>query len=764
MKKTLSLLLAFAVGLTLQAQQTFTAVNADGVTITYKTTSDSTVEVARDSYSGRVVVPESVTYEGTEYSVTKVGARAFYNSAVSYVELPATLSDLGLMCLAANSLDSVRFNSPEPPARANYTMVEILDNKLPERVTVIVPCGRLERWKENGWRVVKFVKSDCAHRLTVTPTFDNLVRVDSVVFNGNAVYSNGYYEAGDTARLYAQRINQDNNGNTVANHRFGYFIGWSTGSGARYATFVMPDHDMDVECIVDTMPRATLSASRITTPVYTFGTLGYDGEVTDFRFRDLHYYTYDENNEVSGEVWPSTLFASSIWLSASDEACAVSRFFNNGSDFIPGPLRLDGTTDLATARRYSRVWHVTREMIDYHIAHCGEAGYTVPDDIMTWPGNGPDGYADQLAPYYDADGNGHYWAPAGDYPIIRGDECVYSIFNDLIEHSESNGNSMGVEVHCMTYAFDEPQDSVLWNSVFQHYDIYNRSQSDYDSVYLGMFTDFDIGYAWDDYIGCHVQYDMYYGYNGTVTDNSFPYTPPAQGTLILSADGQPGMTSFLAYDNVINGVMGEPVTASDYRNYLQGRMKNGNTPWSGPNGEYPFMYPAGSDPAFGYVDEMSEGNAPGDRRGVGGSGPYSLASGASQSFDVAFLTAWTDVPDCVGCSRSVLVGQAPDLRRQWLRDTTDSGRPFVYMPYSAPHEVGIEGADAASLRVYPNPTTGRLTVSLPVETDVEVHDMMGRRLMAVHARQGAVALDLTALPQGVYLLRAAGAVSRVVKQ
>ena len=104
------------------------------------------------------------------------------------------------------------------------------------------------------------------------------------------------------------------------------------------------------------------------------------------------------------------------------------------------------------------------------------------------------------------------------------------------------------------------------------------------------------------------------------------------------------------------------------------------------------------------------------------------------------------------------------VRRQWLRDTTDSDRPFVYMPYSAPHEVGVADVQQLALQVYPNPTTGQLTVVLPEAADVQLYDMMGRRLLSQHATEGKTTFDLGGLPQGVYLLRAAGAVQRIVKK
>jgi hypothetical protein len=46
----------------------------------------------------------------------------------------------------------------------------------------------------------------------------------------------------------------------------------------------------------------------------------------------------------------------------------------------------------------------------------------------------------------------------------------------------------------MAYAFNNSIDSALNNTIFINYRIYNRSQNNYDSLYIGSFTDFDIGF------------------------------------------------------------------------------------------------------------------------------------------------------------------------------------------------------------------------------------------------------------------------------
>lgn len=764
MKRTILFLTAVLAMGFVQAQ-TFTVTNADGVVIKYIIRSDSMGEhaaVERNNYTGRVVIPDTVEYEGVAYEVRGLWERAFNNSTVTYVHLPATVWYMASRAFAnCNQLDTIQMDSELPVALPNALVSNAFGDTYNryDQVVVKVPCGTLGMWHKSPWSPFKNLVSDCAYRLTVLPTQDSIVKVDGIeLADGRINYSNGYYEAGDTALLTAAVFSWKNASNVTQAKR-GYFLGWGDGSVERQRPYVMPQHDDTVYCIAETMPYGTLHANRISTPVYIFGTLSYDGETAGYQL-DM------------GDYQASTIFAASVWMGNRDHM-AAGRFMNDGHDFFPGPLRTtDAKSTVEFARMYNRVWHLTREMIDYHIAHCGETDYVPVDDILTWPANGDvsAGFAAQLAPYYDADNSGCYNPYAGDYPLIRGDECIFSIFNDgYTTHTESHGNALGVEIHCMTYAFNEPADSALWNSVFVHYDIYNRSQNSYDSTFLGAWTDFDIGYAWDDYIGCDVQNNMFYGYNGKMTDGpgdgAFHGTPPAQGTLILSHDGEQGMTSFMAYDNSTSSYTGEPMKASDYYYYMRGLMKNGDYPWYGPMGGYQYMYPGVSDTVnFVKMYEFTNGNAPGDRRGVGGSGPFTFESGACRHFDVAHLTAWSNESDSVGCFIATLAGQAPELRRQWLRDTTDSGRPFVYRPYSAPHEAGIDGVQQASLQVYPNPTSGMLTAVVPTAGEVQLFDMMGRRVLVQQVAGGKVTLDLGGLPQGIYLLRAAGAVQRVVRK
>ena len=62
---------------------------------------------------------------------------------------------------------------------------------------------------------------------------------------------------------------------------------------------------------------------------------------------------------------------------------------------------------------------------------------------------------------------------------------------------------------------------------------------------------------------------------------------------------------------------------------------------------------------------------------------------------------------------------------------------------------GIDDLEARGLSLYPNPTVGMLNLGIEV-TEVSVYDMTGREVMR---RADTDSVDLTTLPQGVYMLR-----------
>ena len=404
-----------------------------------------------------------------------------------------------------------------------------------------------------------------------------------------------------------------------------------------------------------------------------------------------------------------TFFQFSFWFGAVDIANQLhlsGTYYNNmGRDFVMGPLRQDyGTNDLMTQMKYMRIWNLTRTEIEQFIAHHGDSGYEIPKDILEWPAHGDEGFAPNLAPFVDVNGDGRYVPADGDYPDIKGDQCLFFIFNDACEHTETFGQSIGLEVHAMVYAFDAPEDEAINNTIFFNYKCFNRRSYEYSWCYAGLFADFDIGDGYDDFIGCDVQRSSFYGYNATPTDGEgqpFAYgsNPPVQVVTVLAgprveADGRDnpafdGVGEHLfneefphdkfAYNGVNfgNGIADDerlglcnfgyqaqynqhyPEYVNDYYNMMRMKFSGGSTigygcDYSGPACH--FMYPGDSDPVnFGtdgvapqdgfntegkYWTEEYCGKDPDDRRGVGSMGPFNLGYQEMQEIDFALTTVW----------------------------------------------------------------------------------------------------------------------------
>ncbi len=386
--------------------------------------------------------------------------------------------------------------------------------------------------------------------------------------------------------------------------------------------------------------------------------------------------------EVPAGSGKSTIFQQSLWFGGIDAAdslhLAAMRFgqsstlMGGGQDFWAGPLRTtDATIDLLTALKYHHIWSVTSDEIEQFIAHHGEPGYVMPEDILTWPAHGEGEYAHDLAPYVDVNSDGRYNPADGDYPSIKGDHCLFFIFNDsYMEHAESSGGKIGLEVHAMVYAFDTPNDEPLNNTVFFNYKLFNRSTNDYHDVYLGLWYDWDLGFSRDDYVGCDVRRNSCYVYNGIAIDGSgepdaYGDNPPIQVTTVLSGPDGLKMSGFMYHDNS-NSANGDPQYAEEYYLMLQGKWRDGNPMMYGGNA-YPgmagtvgpvchYMFPGDSDPDnIGtngiapndgyntngkYWTEEECGNEPSDRRGLAMVGPFSFSAGSMKELDYAQITVW----------------------------------------------------------------------------------------------------------------------------
>ena len=385
----------------------------------------------------------------------------------------------------------------------------------------------------------------------------------------------------------------------------------------------------------------------------------------------------------------TSLFAGSLWIAGLDInnqlKCACQRFRGYGNDFWTGPLTLKGANiDAVTCAQWDQIWKITRDQVDEFLNHWDEEknqlilddGYTLPKVIAEWPahpekvGGTTQGVSHYMAPFFDRDGDGEYDPNNGDFPyydinnelchtkiptmeeeyegsvhgsiladqVLKGDQTLWWVFNDKgNSHSESQGESIGLEIRGQAFGFSTNDE--INNMSFCSYEIINRSTYVLTNTYFCPWTDTDLGYGWDDYVGCDVHRGLGYCYNGNAIDGSgepeaYGDQPPAIGvdffqgpymdadqldnpkysftvSVSINIDPVTGDTLSVVYDTTgyiqlcdesINGVnfgngivdderfgmrrflyhnntgghLGDPSKAPEYYNLLRGYWKDGN--------------------------------------------------------------------------------------------------------------------------------------------------------------------------------------------
>ena len=402
----------------------------------------------------------------------------------------------------------------------------------------------------------------------------------------------------------------------------------------------------------------------------------------------------------------TSMFSSSLWIGGLDInnqlKLAAVRYRQSGNDYWPGPLTITGSAavDESTCAKYDKHFVLSRAEIDQYLQWWNSDNrteefpdYTIPQSILEYPAHG-DVSKDQsyyLAPFRDMDGDGDYNPNQGDYPyyditnelcplnyagdpnyrpqvtmeeeyvgsvvgsilvdqVLKGDQTLWWVFNDKGNfHSESQGASIGLEIRAQAFAFATNDE--INNMTFYTYEIINRSTFTLTGTYFCPWIDTDLGYAWDDYVGCDVGRGLGYCYNGNSVDGSgepeaYGDQPPAIGVDFfqgpyIDPDGRDnprftgdcsilnspyewdpmaingvnfgndivdderfGMRRF-TYHNNAGGALGDPSIAPEYYNYLRGFWKDGTRFLYGgtghinsnpPGPECDFVFPGNSDP------------------------------------------------------------------------------------------------------------------------------------------------------------------------
>ncbi|GAB5519046.1 MAG: hypothetical protein RhofKO_12970 [Rhodothermales bacterium] len=467
-------------------------------------------------------------------------------------------------------------------------------------------------------------------------------------------------------------------------------------------------------------------------------------------------------------------------------------------DLWPGPLDASGNPPDDCAD-YDRMYSVYDADIRTY-----EAEGTLTDDLRNWPYH-------LGAPVVDGDGiEGNYNLAGGDRPHIYGEQSVWWVMNDVGNTKPwSQTPPIGLEVQVQAFAaqcglldgYRYPEvDEALSQTTYYHVTLIHKGQEALHDAYVGWYTDADLGYSSNDFIGTDTTRQMAYYYSGWWNEDSFEPGPWGYG------HQQPALGYLLARgvdvdhderDNNRNGQIDEaderlPVTntlwttaafgispaISTIQVYwaMQSRFRDG-TPLtlgrSGYGGDTltTFMFPGDPlDDAY-WSERNLWGNVfeslSGDRHDfVLSSGPFDFAPGDTTSFVLAI--PWAQGEDAKG-SLIKLRGRATIIS-----DLLDQVMAYDAYSCTLPPEPEAPNPDALGYYVlrqnYPEPfnqqTTIRYEVINTVPVQLHVYDLLGRRIRTlVDGVQDAGVYDVVFeagdLPAGTYFYRleAAGYVS-----
>lgn len=327
----------------------------------------------------------------------------------------------------------------------------------------------------------------------------------------------------------------------------------------------------------------------------------------------------------------------------------------------------------------------------------------------------------------------------------------------------------------------------------------------------------DIGGSTDDHIGCDVQRSTFYTYNGDSIDQGgsgvlgYGIYPPAQGVTFLQGAKQDsdGTDNPLIYDIALaladNGIpypglgngFGDGTIDNeywnmerflyysigggrgvDYHNYLQGKWQdgshmvwggNGNAASSGGTIPATHMFPSDSDPLFYSTSgvaatpvnwsETTAGNPPGDRRGVGSTGPFTFEADSSVSITLAYVFGRDYQTTGNQAGIVVMQERVDSIRNYYQNDFTSACGGTI--------GVSEKEIKENSLLVYPNPFNNEFNIRYEIgnsSAKLEIYNVIGEKIKTQTITKNSTVIDLSQETNGIYFITITDVETRIGKK
>ena len=265
------------------------------------------------------------------------------------------------------------------------------------------------------------------------------------------------------------------------------------------------------------------------------------------------------------------------------------------------------------------------------------------------------------APYDDVDGNGSY-DPAVDIPGFPGaSQTIWLVANDLdplISTVSYGSPPIGLEMQMTLWGYDFASTSPLGNITYKRVRIIytgkegGSADAHIDTMYISQWSDPDLGFFTDDYVGTDVEKSLGYVYNGNAEDpvyfGDFGLAVPAAGYDFLQGpivDGDTlGMSSFTFFgagSDISDPDLGLYEGTLQWFNLMEGFLPRPAYPTQLPlldpltDEETKFWLSGDPVTGLGWIDGIIL--PPGDRRLIMTTGPFEMALGDTQDLVLALM-------------------------------------------------------------------------------------------------------------------------------
>lgn len=420
------------------------------------------------------------------------------------------------------------------------------------------------------------------------------------------------------------------------------------------------------------------------------------------------------------------LYSGSVWVGGYDaegnlKVCAQT-YRQSGNDYWPGPLDVEtNSIEKATCSEWDKIWRINKsDLFDFRNEIEKDASLTNVlalknnpkyQDIVEWPALGnelAEGKTNSklttltaavgkpnhtYAPFVDKDGDGKYDPTQGDYPDILGDQYTWWVFNDVGNTKTETGSAaIGMEVQTSAFAFSRKD--YMNDATFINYRLINRGTVTMKSTYMATWTDADLGYGYDDYIGCDTVRGLGILYNAKVPDGNGEVTSYGNQVPMVGVDFFIGpkvdtfigtqykildtldMVIFNYFNNSAGSRVGNPNGAAEIFRVMTGYNRVGDAMVNDQSaGSSSTGYTTGPSTRFAYPGnptnpaEWSQCQCglpkTEDRRFVHSSGPFTLYSGGTTN-DLTIGMVW--VADVGGCPNATFsrIRAADDLAQEFF--------------------------------------------------------------------------------------------------